>query len=347
MYVTPTIYVKQATFIDLPDKDFFNESLRVARERFLDGLTDENNVNIDAIKKRTPVIYVSTLSKQTPDEKDMVPRKGVINGDRARRKFIMIDADFDPGEEDASESLRQRIKDVASAHNTPVLIYPTASFPEKPRFRAVMFTKRVMSADQYYQAMSWWLDELQHGALDETDLRMSANRNAPVFTNQDQIDGVYSTLDDEGLELLDSKLWRDYDKPPAREFISYESTMKSDSRVNDPTLGWEPVDAIRAARSMGMTGLGATRSSIWKFIESVACGVNEGIFDEDTAHKMMGALAERANDEFTQKAWAQGNIDMLNQSREELSSGRVELSSVRPLFMYSELSAVMTVMSGD
>lgn len=330
-----------ATWIDLPDREFFQQALDVARQRFESGHTDEEHVSVTTVKQKTPVVYMSSVSKPTDDDRASMDRKEL--NERGRRKFLMIDADFDPGQEEDSTSLREKIIQVAHDNNTHVLIYPTASYPDKPRFRAVMFTTRVMIREQYFKAMSWWFDQLGTTALDEADMRITANRNLPVFTNNEQLESVYSTLDDESLNALESTLWKEYKAPPKKKKLDYSADMASATRVNFEGIHWNNVDSIRAVRAMGQTRLGATRHSVWKFIQSVACGLLEGVVTKDTAHKMMRALAERQDNEHKAEQWYNGNVDMLEECMSDISNGDTRLDEIRPLSSYTELMTTMSV----
>ena len=62
--------------------------------------------------------------------------------ERARNRYLIIDADYDVGEEDKSQELYDKLIALAKKHNTKLVIYPTISYPTKPRFRAVLFTKK-------------------------------------------------------------------------------------------------------------------------------------------------------------------------------------------------------------
>lgn len=341
MYATPTMYVKNATYVDLPDIEFFQHCLTVAQARFESGQTDENDVSVDVIKKSTPVAYMSTVTKMTEDDKTSLSRREI--NERGRRRFIMIDADYDAGDEDESSQVRNKIIELAREHSTPVLIYPTASYPEKPRFRAVMFTKRVMPDTQYYKAMSWWFDQLGIEPIDEADMRITANRNLPVFTNPEQIEQIYSTLTDDELQPLDNSLWKDYTAPKKKKPADYSALMASDSRVNDKSIMWDDTDIVRAAREIGLTGLGATRHSIWKFVQSIACAKVESTLTPEVAGKIMYALAERGETKAEQERWYKGNIEMMQECERAIVEQTVALQEIRPLIAYSELIAIAQI----
>lgn len=333
MYAAPTIFSRIVHYVDVSDVDFFKSALAIACDRFKSGQVSERS-DIKQVKQNTPVVFASQLSKPTPEEKITITRKEV-NGERARRKFLMIDADFDPGDEKDSEETRQKMIDLAASLNTPILIYPTVSFPDKPRFRAVMFSRRALSSDQYYQAMSWWYDQLGAEPFDDSDTRMSANRNAPMFVSEEQVNNVYSTLDDESLELLDTKLWNSYPKPKKKEKIDYSSLHESDAGLAG--VKFDSKKLVKATLDIGQTPLGESRNKCWKFIESVASAVLSGKVSRDTADKMMEALADRAENEPKKREWTEGNIAMLESSMKKLNDDKDAWKYVKPLTAYSEI----------
>ena len=87
MYISTCLFDTTCVFVDAGDEDFFKSSLDNAIALF-EKFKDQT-VNPDVVKQNTPICHVSTLWKKT-DEEVAVSRKEV-HGDRARRKFIMIE----------------------------------------------------------------------------------------------------------------------------------------------------------------------------------------------------------------------------------------------------------------
>lgn len=333
MFATPNLYARRAQFIDVSDIDFFNECLTVAKDRLTSDAYD--NMTRDQVKRATPVVYTSTLSKIDKKSETLVERKE-LNSDRGRRKFLMIDADFNEGEEDASEKLRQSIIDLADKHNAPLLIYPTVSFPDKPRFRAVMFVKRVMTREAYHQAMLWWFDQLSDAPTDESDFRMSANRNVPVFISSEQVNAVYSNLDDPERELLDNKVWSSYPRPKKRKKINAREADLS-SLMSDLGMSFNQSKLATITREVtAPSPVGKSYQSSWLFISAVARSVITKEVEYDVAVDMMEALATRGSNEREKNEWRKGNIDMLEHTVNAMSSDKGALMAARELVSYKE-----------
>lgn len=338
MFATPTVYTQRAQFIDLSDVEFFQECLNVAKDRFNESAYE--NLDSDHVKRNTPVVYVSTLSKIDKESESLVERK-TLNSDRGRRKFLMIDADFNPGEEEQSAALRESIIKLADEHNTYALIYPTVSYPEKPRFRAVMFVKRAMTRETYHQAMLWWFDQLSDAPTDESDFRMSANRNVPVFTSQEQIDGVFSNLDDESRELLDNKVWSSYPKPKKRKRVDVEEVELS-SLMSELGMSFDQSKLVKITREeTAPSPVGKSYHSSWRFIDAVARSVVLGEVEQDVAVSMMEALATRGETPDEQNAWRRGNIKSLERSIEAMSKDMAALKDARELISYKEFISAL------
>lgn len=336
MYVGENLYAKTLHYVDIDDPDFFSLAVDAAIERYRVDAESDDSQSVNQVKNSTPVVFNSTLSKIDVKTESTIDRK-MANDERARRKFIMIDADFDPGEEDDSQALRDKIISVAQEQNTPLLIYPTASYPSKPRFRAVMFVKRALSAENYHQAMTWWFDQLGEEPNDPSDMRMSANRNAPRFSNDDQVEAIYSTLDDEGLELLDNKMWSKYPKPKKARPRSgpVESTGEVAKRLGVTVDADMAVELTRTR--LVASGEYNTREGSWRFIESVADAVRTGLLTSNQGEAIMTALADAAPNESVRKKWTEGNINTMHAEVSNLNESPERIAWVKPLMNYREL----------
>lgn len=342
MFVGENLYAKKLHYVDIGDADFFALATEAAVARFRLDSESENSESVDKVKNSTPVVFNSTLSKIDAGEESVIDRK-MANDERARRKFLMIDADFDPGEEDDSRDLRDSVVRVAEDNGTPVLIYPTASYPDKPRFRAVLFTKRAMSAENYFQGMTWWFDQLGQEPNDPSDMRMSANRNAPRFTNQDQVDGVFTTIGGAGLELLDNKLWSKYPKPKKRRPRSSTAGESPEVFAKKHGITLDPSLVVGLTESkIAASGQYNTRDNSWRFTESVADAVRTGLVSATVGEQIMEALATSAPNESVRKKWVEGNIATMHAEVDNLNNNPDRLEWVKPLFSYRELLQAVT-----
>ena len=321
--MTSNVYQRYCRYLAPSDRAVFSFLLERAVQ-LVKELKDVP-VNVDELKKNTPVVYASTLSKRSSDD-DVISRKDV-NSDRARRKFLMIDADFNPGQEGESACLRDRIVCLCRELKTPVLIYPTVSFPVKPRFRAVFFTERVMTSDQYWSAMTWLYRELDQEPLDPSDLRMSANRNAPIFFSEEQVAAVYSTLDDESLKPLSNALWRDIKRPKRRVAEPSVDVWEFDG-------AWSVSKLILGSKKLSRQKIAMHYETFWRIVESIAVEVFEKAISVETAEDMVRMLADGAGSPGQRDVWARGNVKMLRDCVRSMDESKAHRA--RPLVSYTE-----------
>lgn len=328
MYITRNIYEKYATFVDMPDREFFIASLEKAKEMFPKLV----EVDADSIKANTPVCYMSDVRKRTPEEV-IIDRKE-MNTNRGRRRYMMIDADFEYGQEKESAELIDKIKKFGEKYSTPVMIYPTISYPDKPRFRAVFLIARLVDSRKYWSAVTWLYKELDYTSTDATDLRITANRNLPVFCNSEQIEAIYSTFEDDSLKPLQNSLWSDIVAPASKE-LSEEDIEEIRS------FSYDVDKLIAGCNKISKAQIAKSYATFWQLVASVAAAVVLEQIDQEVAEEMMRILASAAEDDYTRSKWETGNIEMLIRFISDYQSIN-QLMKARPLYTYKEfLKAVI------
>ena len=322
MYVGASMYEKYPKFVDLDDADFFRESLRLA----LETVSDENT------KENTPVVFCSRLSSQTPEE-ITVERREVHSIKRSQRRFILIDADYEANETEDSERMQQKLKDFCAERETPLLIYPTMSYPDKPRFRAIIFTKGLLDEYRYEQAVRWLYHTLGEKLTDEMDLSVSHNSNLPMFNSSEQAGAVYSTLDDGDLKPIQDRPWVDHPMPRGRAKAKRDVTDEEYVQID-----FDPVKLVKWSPVIGSGPLGRSYVTFWKVAQSVALEVVEGNINKALAEAMLDKMAEggAAGDEAKAARWSIGNRELLNKHIESLQTSMEDRSQTRPLFTYTE-----------
>ena len=323
MYITNSMYDLYAKYVDLDDRTFFSRSVEIAKE----NMFKLQEVEIDRIKQSTPVCYMSSLSSQK-DGEQIVLRK-VLNSSRGRRKFLMIDADFEVGQEIDSEKLIERLKNFAERMKTPLLIYPTISYPEKPRFRAVILVKRGLNDSKYWCAMKWLYDELETEILDASDLRITANRNLPIFCNEEQVKAVYSTFDDMSLEPLDNSLWKDVKAPPKQELSEEQLADLKEVEYDEETL-------LEGATILAKRKIAKSYETFWHVVASIAAAVRLEQVDEEVAYEMLDNFAQAGEEQTKIRAWEIGNRELYNQFSTQYKEIPENIVKARPLNSFSE-----------
>lgn len=325
MYVTGSIYDLFATFIDLDDRTFFQNCLEIAKS----NMFKIEEADTSEIKQATPVCYMSSLSSQQPSEQ-IVMRK-LLNSSRGRRKFIMIDADFDIGQETDSEELRSRLIKFAEQYKTPLMIYPTISFPEKPRFRAVLLTKRGLDASKYWSAMTWLYEQLDTPVLDASDLRITANRNLPIFCNSEQVDTVYSTFEDTELQPLDNSLWKHIKAPKKKELTEEQLSDLKEVEYDEEEL-------LKGSKVLATRKIAKSYETFWHVVASIAAAVQLEQIEEEVAFEMLDNFAQAGEELHKIRAWEIGNRELYNQFATQYKEIPENIAKARPLNSFSEFS---------
>jgi len=331
MYVTKNLSQTHAQYIDLSDPEFFHQAIKIAINRYKNDIKNDiiyTQDDIDNIKKyKTPAIFGTTVYKKEAGDV-FFPRKEFGN-DKLRRKYLIIDADFNKEEEGISDYLRYKLIKLAENYNTPIVIYPTISFPEKPRFRVVFFVKRQLNEKNYFKAMSWLYGQIGIEPLDPNDMRINNSNNAPVFTNESQIENIIDTTQADNLEYLDNKLWKDYKAPKKRTFKSNDYFDKLTLHEN------EFYDAINKFNINDY-------DDFWKFANSIVRAEQANQINEKQALDAMEIIAKNASsneEEFNQ--WRAGNIDFYQNSKSRAQSGSLNLNLAKPLMKYNEFKEII------
>ena len=330
MYVTSSIYDTFARFVDLDDRSFFTQALSIAKDNYLKLVEEDRS----KIKQHTPVCFISTLSGKK-DSENFASRK-LLNTDRARRKFLMIDADFSEGEEERSERLQEKLKELATNYRTPLMIYPTVSYPEKPRFRAVLLVKRGLTPQKYWSAMTWLYRELETSVLDKSDLRISANRNLPVFCNDEQVEKIYSTFEDMSLKELDNSLWKDIESPKKNQLTKDQLEDLSNVTYDEDKL-------IDGAKEISKKEIVKSYETFWQIAASLAAGVILEQIEEDLAFEILDMLAEVGENPSQVSKWQSGNREIYQQFKSQYSEIPENIAKARPLHTYTEFSSAATI----
>lgn len=325
MYITNSMYDLYARYIDLDDRDFFRNCLEIAKT----NIHKLEEVEVNRIKQSTPICYMSSLSSQKKEEQ-IVMRK-LLNSSRGRRKFLMIDADFDIGQENDSEELIAKLKEFADQMKTPLMIYPTISYPEKPRFRAVLLVKRGLNDSKYWCAMTWLYEQLQTEALDASDFRITANRNLPIFCNEEQVKAAYSTFDNLELQPLDNSLWKDVKAPAKKELTKEQIADLKEIEYDEELL-------LKGSKVLAKRKIAKSYETFWHVVASLAAAVQLEQIDEEVAFEMLDNFAQAGEDESKIRAWEIGNRELYRQFATQYKEIPENIIKARPINSFSEFA---------
>lgn len=332
MYISQNVYDRDARYIDLSDQDFFHEAIKIAKRKYEDDKSNEiiyTDEDIEQIKKnQTPVFFASNLTKRSNQE-IFVRRRGLK--DRLRRKYLIIDADFNQGEEEQSQELFDKAISLAEEYDTPIVIYPSASYPLKPRYRIIFFVKRMLNATSYKKAMIWLYSELETEATDRSDFYITGNNNAPIFFNEAQLDKIIDTTRDKDLKPLNNKLWSHIKVKKERSQQDYQLKTEYDRY---------PIEKDEFTRMMSFMNIDSY-DEFWKFSYSLLrAEVNDQI-THDQALDAMKMISQVAPNDETQLQWEQDNINKYQSFKSGVEDGTIDLKRSLPLVRYDEYIQAM------
>lgn len=197
MYFSKNLYDKFAHYKEIQSFDFFIAMAKKAYEKYSESKKYK--------KDEIPVVYGASV-KNFIFEEDKVIARVEMNRRGVLRDFIPIDWDFDPGEEDKLNTMLEGIRKFHHTYKTPVLIYPTFSYPEKPRMRTVVFTRDMMDSMEYVKAVTFVVDKIGIDPEDDGNWNITHNFNLPVFNTKTQRDAL-EFLRCEDMHFLQNELF--------------------------------------------------------------------------------------------------------------------------------------------
>lgn len=206
MYFAQNYFERYAHFQEISALKFFYDLSKKAVRRYKNG----KKLN----KQQTPVVFGTSI-QDFNSTKDNVIARIEMNQRGVLRDFIGIDWDFDTGEEDKLQTVLESLRTFSQKHETPVLIYPTASYPKKPRIRTVMFTKEMMNGSEYDKAVTFVEQVLGVHHNDETNYDIKHNFNLPVINNDAQLQRLELIMKHTH-KPLDNELWSET-KPSSKK----------------------------------------------------------------------------------------------------------------------------------
>lgn len=325
MYITSGLYQPYAKYLDLSDIAFFHNSLKFAKEKYYLNKEEYDSLSkseINDIKKRHMIVmFASTVSNRSND--DILISRPEMN-ERARRKYLIIDADFDSNQDNESQQLIDDLKSLAAEFATPLIIYPTASYPEKPRFRAVLFTKSSMNESSYYQAMTWLYQMLGREPLDNSDLKIRSNNNAPFFVNEEQIEMIYDTTQDNNLKPLDNILWKNFDKPKIKRQKPIKESAFDKIEIQEDVLK-------EACEAFAKSSQAKHFNTFWPILHSLARAEYFGQIDEQLVQKALIWIAQVPGQSTNATKWSLENKQQYKHEKSRVFSNEKILHNARPL----------------
>lgn len=298
MYVTKNLYEKFAQYVDMESMKFFIQMSKRAFDVYKTGKKFKKN--------ETPVVYGSSV-KDFNDEYDKVIARVEMNQRGVLRDFIGIDWDFDEGDEDKLEKLLTNLKQFHEKYQTPIIIYPTFSYPKKPRVRTVMFTEEEMDKMSYAQAVTFVVKALDVDPKDESNYNIAHNFNLPIINTPEQKEMM--TFHKTYVDKLPNALWSKVkSNVPVRKSVAVKRTPVS--RIESQSRDRQSIEKGLQNLSNNMKAQNNNRldfntwTNFFQFLHSVARA------------EAIGSIS-RADALYILEEVAGGNIDYQRRNKED------------------------------
>ena len=220
--------------------------------------------------------------------------------------------------------MRQNLIDLAEKLKTPLVIYPTISFPKKPRFRAVLFSKRALDHASYVQAMRWLYHVLNEKPTDASDLSMNSNNNAPCFNCKEQIEMIVDTTQDKDLKPLEPALWSSFPKPKLQKKAKIKKGQSDEYNLSG--FWFE-----KAKETFKNSKQAQTYLTFWPILHSLARAELNEQLTEDEVIEFLDTAAEAGNDQATIEAWKVENAKEYRKERTRVERSQSLYESATPL----------------
>lgn len=337
MYISKNIYQTECQFVNLSEIEFFNTLLKNAINLF-EKLKNEDvdlSNEIDKIKKTmTPVIYASTVTN-FQKSKDSILKRIDLNK-RIKCRYFFIDCDFNNGEEIESISFRKKLINFAKEMNTPIIIYPTISFPNKPRYRAIFFTEKLMGDIDYYKCIKWFYEKIKEEPKDTFDFSIKNTNNAPIFTSDSQIKNIFNTSLNSKLKPLDNALWKNIEGKKSKKV---NKAIKESFEIFDK-LEVKKEKFLEAMTEFSLSEKAKNYATFSPLMYSLARAELVGQITSEIAEESLIICANAANDDFTKEHWKIDNINKYNKILEKMSEDEDMFNNAFPILYRNDFKKV-------
>ena len=326
MYFAKNYHEKYAHYQEISTLKFFHDITKKAIRRYKNGKKLPKN--------KMPVVFGTTINDFDKNKDNIIARietnqRGVL------RDFIGIDWDFDEGEEDKLENVLESLSRFTEQYETPILIYPTASFPKKPRIRTVMFTKELMDNVEYSKAVTFVEKYIGENHNDESNYNLKHNFNLPAINNKEQMKMLYFVMKD-AHKPLDNQLW-DSVEPNVKTYNSNNKHVKEvlvtrEERMphtdKDVELGLATLKEHRSEATKGSQFDFNRYYSFFQFLHAVARAEVIGSITNQQAHMILKRVADGNRD------WEQRNREDYTHEFPRVEEDETKLKRARLLSYY-------------
>lgn len=327
MYFSKGVYSKKAYFNDADSFDFLEQSCRLSLKAFNNGVVFDK-------KKNAPVLYATTVKDFNSSNDNVIFRKE-MNKRGILRDFVGIDWDFNKGEIRKLKEAIIGIKKFSKKYNTSFIIYPTNSYPNKPRMRSVFFVDKLLNADEYTKAVIFILKEIGVDPKDNNNYDIKHPFNMPSISNEKQIKMIKVV----GKERLNYEVFKDTKVPKKMkkkstkiktyELIGFEYDLEKEKRSDkdvDKAIKYilEQMDSGHS-----MFDFDDYATFVVKFMHSLARAEVIGAINREQSERILKAVAQGNSD------YERRNVSDYEVEYNRVSSDENQLKMASPFQRYA------------
>lgn len=271
-----------------------------------------------------------------PKQPDSAPRE-VNRQNPPVRDYVVIDYD-DFTDKTIADELPGRVK--ASFGEFDYAVYPSISYPAKPRWRLVVMLHDHVSETHYKYIVQHVIDTIGFADGDDSNKQITHLMNAPRYSSQEGRDKAVFQITGKRFDASDIMDEVDEQLAQNSSKTSKKGSKKAKNENNDQSTPLEE-DILRNAlddflASDEIKQELAEYTFFWKFAESVAYAQMKDTISREFAETIMHEVAYGNPD------WEKNNIEELDNQIRKLNGDFKRQSLVKPITAYLPIVAQYT-----
>lgn len=313
-------------------------------------LSQDQELKVKKVKQSANNFIFATAfgDIQNPQTPQRMPRKTSENGG-ILRQFIALDYDLETLDE--AKELSQNFHSLLiQQQEANAAMYPSISFPWKPRFRVVIDTKQWLDKSTYSQAVEHLIEYLGVNTHDEGNTVLAHPLNSPLYLHETSEKFVMFQTSKEPLDLKDIGFDPDQVKPAykSKRATRRNAISKSGGNVEDED---EPIAPYRSDQIIQAvdTFLASDEARdqlekydyFWRFVESLADAYMRELVDKDFIDYTLKAVALGDN------KWEEDNYNVFEAQLNKLETSPDKRQLVRPLSTYLPIASEVKANNPD
>lgn len=243
------------------------------------------------------------------------------------RSYIVVDYDALEDKEYADE-LPNRINELFKEYNYAV--YPTISYPEKPRYRFILETDEMIAKSAYSEIVAYFIEKIGYPHGDEANFKINHLQDVPIYASKEARERAVFNITKKKyplFEILDELDIENTNRNPKSAPVSAGNKISVDNTALD-------IDALRDALNDFLSDSKTKENldiyeNFWRFTETVANAVLTGTITMEFAEEIMTKVA------FGDEKWEKNNVEFeLPNQINKLENNKQQQGLAKPITAY-------------